>query len=95
MSLGKYRGAREVNAHISKILFSLILSMLFIGLSCLAYAGTPVDDDVYFYNVAEMSFSLAWQVDTPSTCTVEVYTDINGNAPVSPTPGIHERTKNK
>jgi len=48
-------------------------------------AGTPVRDQVYFYNVNSNGFSVVWEVDTPSTCTVNVYTTINGGGPLSPT----------
>ncbi|MGA1844990.1 MAG: hypothetical protein ACMUIS_10560 [bacterium] len=56
-----------------------------------AISGEPLGD-VYFYNVTPVGFSVVWQVDTPSTCTVVVYTDSAGTTPVSPAPQVYERT---
>ena len=86
MFLGKYRGAKTIHTLVTKMPFLLILGMLLIGLSGLVHAGIPVGD-VYFYNVYEENFSVVWQVDTPSTCTVEVYMDAAGTISVSPVSG--------
>ncbi|MGA1843092.1 MAG: fibronectin type III domain-containing protein [bacterium] len=94
MSCERYWGRKKVSTLFSKSFCCIILLMFAIGFSNLAVAGPPVggNEGIYFYNVTPVGFSVVWQVDTPSTCTVEVYANADGTTPVSPAPEIYEIT---
>ncbi|MGA1840295.1 MAG: hypothetical protein ACMUIU_06680 [bacterium] len=53
-----------------------LLSLL--SFSSLALAGIPVGEDVYIYNVDVGSFSILWQVNVPSTCSIRIFKDLEG-----------------
>lgn len=59
----------------SRWLFIIFLLYL-LSFSSLALAGIPVGEDVYIYNVDFGCFSILWQVNVPSTCSVRIFKDI-------------------
>jgi hypothetical protein len=56
----------------------IIFILYLLSFSSLVVAGIPVDEDVYIYNVDVGSFSILWQVNIPSVCSIRIYKDIDG-----------------
>ncbi len=64
--------------------FFIILVFMLLCFSYSAMAGLPLGgkDGIVLYNVLENGFSIIWQVDTESSCTVRLFEDKNGTIPI-------------
>jgi hypothetical protein len=56
----------------------IVFLLYLLSFSSSAVAGKPVGEDVYIYNVDVGSFSILWQVNVPSTCSIRIFKDIYG-----------------
>ena len=66
----------------------ILIGLLF--LSRPAIAGDPVGgvSGIHIYNVTETSFSVVWEVETPSTCDIKLY----DSSKTALTKGTHYQT---
>ncbi|MGA1863897.1 MAG: thrombospondin type 3 repeat-containing protein [bacterium] len=56
----------------------IVFLLYLLSFSSLALAGIPAGEDVYIYNVDVGSFSILWQVNLPSTCSIRIFKDTEG-----------------
>ncbi|MGA1791834.1 MAG: putative metal-binding motif-containing protein [bacterium] len=79
MLQGRYHGFESSGLLFARYMPGILFLIFLVCVSSSAIAGIPAGEDVYIYNVDVGKFSVVWQVNIPSTCTVKVFNDINGN----------------
>ena len=75
----RYHGFQGSSLLFARSMTGILFLIFLVSISSFAIAGIPAGEDVYIYNVDVGRFSVVWQVNIPSTCTVKVYNDINGD----------------
>ncbi|MGA1840452.1 MAG: fibronectin type III domain-containing protein [bacterium] len=85
MPIQMYFKAKRFNFSVGLKIFWTLLLMALLCFSSAAFAGIPIGGKagIDVYNVGVGSFSVVWQVDVDSNCSVRLFSDINGNTPVA------------